>query len=124
MQFRPRRFESCVIMGRQKADIDPKLVEGMASVGATNTEIANFLEVDEGTIRKRFSEVLLKARSNLKIRLRRKQIELALAGDKTMLIWLGKQYLDQKEKSDMTSGDEPMATSVKVRLVGADDDGD
>lgn len=30
--------------------------------------------------------------------LRQKQMEVAIDGDKTMLVWLGKQYLDQSEK--------------------------
>jgi hypothetical protein len=29
--------------------------------------------------------------------LRAKQFQVAMAGDKTMLVWLGKQYLDQKD---------------------------
>ena len=38
---------------------------------------------------------MTKGRATLKRRLRRKQLELALEGDKTMLIWLGKQMLGQ-----------------------------
>jgi len=34
--------------------------------------------------------------------LKRKQVEVALAGNTTMLIWLGKQYLDQSDKVDNT----------------------
>lgn len=32
--------------------------------------------------------------------LRRKQIDVALGGNTVMLIWLGKQYLDQADKLD------------------------
>lgn len=34
------------------------------------------------------------------VSLRRKQMEMALAGDRTMLVWLGKQYLGQADKMD------------------------
>jgi transcription initiation factor TFIIIB Brf1 subunit/transcription initiation factor TFIIB len=97
------------------------VVEGMASVGATNTEIADVLGVDEGTIRKRFPETLDKARAGLKVRLRRKQIELALEGNPTMLVWLGKQILKQTERVDTTSGDMPLPTTARVILVRPED---
>jgi hypothetical protein len=107
-----------------KLDIDSKLVEGMASVGATNVEIAAFVGCSEATIRQRFEKELAKARSGLKVKLRKKQMEVALAGNVSMLIWLGKQLLGQKEKSDVTSDDQPMASSVKVHLVRPANDKD
>lgn len=77
--------------------IDLTVVEGMASVGATNCEIADFLGVSEALIRKKCEVTLTKARANVRIRLRQAQIKTALGGNPTMLIWLGKQMLDQKE---------------------------
>ena len=44
-----------------------------------------------------FEEAFEKFSTNGKISLRRKQMELALAGDKSMLIWLGKQQLGQTD---------------------------
>jgi len=38
-----------------------------------------------------------------KLALKRKQIEMALDGDRTMLIWLGKQLLGQTEKIEQTA---------------------
>lgn len=90
--------------GRQ-AKIDVKLVEGMASVGATNCEIADFCGVAEGTIRKRCGPLLLKARASLKTRLRRAQITAALDRNPALLIWLGKQMLGQVEKHEVTGTD-------------------
>lgn len=104
-------------MGRPKIEIDEKLVEGMASVGATNTEIAQFVGASEATIRARFKDTLARARAGLKVKLRRKQIEMALEGNATMLVWLGKQMLGQKERTDMTSGDRPVPSRVRVDLV-------
>lgn len=78
------------------------------------SEIASWFECCEDTIEtavKReqgmsFSEYFAQKRGKGKISLRRKQMELALAGDKVMLIWLGKQYLDQVDKQDLRhSGD-------------------
>jgi len=38
-----------------------------------------------------------------KMAIKRKQIEMALSGDRTMLIWLGKQLLGQTEKIEQTA---------------------
>lgn len=45
-----------------------------------------------------FAEVFRQKASNGKISLRRKMYEMARAGDKTMLIWLSKQYMGMSEK--------------------------
>ena len=37
--------------------------------------------------------------------MRRKQFEVANNGSVPMLIWLGKQYLDQKDKQEVTGAD-------------------
>jgi hypothetical protein len=42
-----------------------------------------------------------KGRSILKMSLRREQVRLAKQGDRTMLIWLGKQYLGQSERHEV-----------------------
>jgi hypothetical protein len=86
----------------RQTPIDRKVVEGMASVGATNCEIADFLGVSEALVRKRCQDELTKARASLRTRLRQAQIKAALAGNPAMLIWLGKQMLEQRDKQDVT----------------------
>lgn len=49
-----------------------------------------------------FAEYSDQKRAKGKLSLRRKQFQLALSGDRTMLIWLGKQYLGQVDKSELT----------------------
>jgi hypothetical protein len=90
--------------GRPEKEIDPRVVEGMAGVGATLGEIAEFLEVSHDTIERRFALILRKAKAGQKIRLRRAQMSSALgdpargiAGNVSMQIWLGKQVLGQTE---------------------------
>lgn len=85
-------------MARPKIDIDPDKVEDLASYGCTNVEIAAFFGCDESVIRSRFPESLTKGRESGKIRLRQKQMKVALAGNVSMLIWLGKQMLGQSDQ--------------------------
>lgn len=87
-------------MARPKLEIDPKTIIGFARLGATNVEIADHFNCDEGTIRKRFSDILTKERASRKIKLREMQWKLAEKGNLGMLIWLGKQELGQVEKID------------------------
>jgi hypothetical protein len=82
-------------------DIDPQQVEKLASRFWHNTEIAEFFGVDEGTIRKKFSDTLRKGREIGKGKLRDAQLAAAFKGSAAMLIWLGKQYLQQTEKVEV-----------------------
>jgi hypothetical protein len=104
--------------GRKPLAINAKVVEGMARVGATDTEIAAFLRCSVDTITRRFAEILDKSRGSMKISLRRLQWAAAKRGDRTMLIWLGKQYLAQSDKQELTGkGGEPIAHAVTVTFV-------
>jgi hypothetical protein len=77
-------------------------IESLAKCGLTNKEIAESLGYDENTLKRNFEIFLTKGRANLKERLRKKQIEVALDGNVVMLIWLGKQYLGQADKIEET----------------------
>lgn len=77
--------------------IDEKVVEAMAFGGALNIEIADYLSISVDTLTRRCNNLLVKARAHAKIKLRQRQMAAAMAGDKTMLVWLGKVVLGQKE---------------------------
>lgn len=87
--------------GRPKLKIDAKQVETLASYGCTNTEIAAFIGCGRTTITKRFSRYIAKGKEQGKIRLRQKQFDVAMKGNVSMLIWLGKQMLGQLDKQDI-----------------------
>ena len=107
--------------GRKLLPIDPKVVEGMAAVAATDQEIADFVGCTEGTIRKRFSGILTKARSGMRTRLRQAQYKAAIGGNSTMLIWLGKQMLGQTDQQDYRhSGPDGKPISITVTHVVVD----
>lgn len=98
--------------GRKPLPIDPKVVEGMAGVGATDKEIGDFVGCNGDTIGRRFADVLTKSRSGMRTRLRQAQFKAAIGGNPAMLIWLGKQMLEQKDRTDLTSGDNPLLPQV------------
>jgi len=92
-----------------------KQVEKLASYGLTNKEIAETLGYDDSTLKRKFEKNLIKGKANLKERLKRKQIAVAMQGNVSMLIWLGKQYLDQSEKVVETGDYQIM---IKRKQVG------
>ena len=87
-------------------------------------EIASFFEVSEDTIERRvkethgvtFAEHYKTLSGGGKISLRRKQMDVALSGNVSMLIWLGKQYLGQKDK---TETDTKITTDLGERVARA-----
>ena len=85
--------------GRPPADVDPDKVYELAKIHCTMPEMVAILGIGEDTLRRRFAGVIEKGRSEGKSSLRRTQWKAAEAGNTTMLIWLGKQLLDQTDKS-------------------------
>jgi hypothetical protein len=100
-------------MARPKLQIDPKLVQDLAALGCKTTEIAVVVGCSTDTLEGRFSAELAKGRENLRISLRRWQLESAKKGNVAMLIWLGKQMLGQTEKVEQTSNISVQSISPK-----------
>ena len=98
----------------KKYNIDTKQVEQLASFGCTNTEIASFFGCDESLIRKSYSQYIAKGKDSGKIRLRQYQWAAAKKGNVAMLIWLGKQMLNQTDKQEITTTELPEGFSVEL----------
>jgi hypothetical protein len=85
-------------MARPRKKIDTQLVETLASYGLTIDEISEAVNCAASTLKLRFSACLRKGWSGLKTSLKREQVAKALTGNVPMLIWLGKQYLNQRDR--------------------------
>jgi hypothetical protein len=85
----------------KKYNVDVVEVEKLASYGCTTREIADFFGCPENVISGRYKEFTTKGRNSLKKRLRMLQIQAAQKGNVTMLIWLGKNYLEQSDKNEL-----------------------
>lgn len=86
-------------VGRPKKQIDYELVERMAEMFCTETEISYALDISVRTLQKddEFLRIYKSGLNKGKVSLRRKQFNLAEKSHQ-MAIWLGKQYLDQTDK--------------------------
>lgn len=100
-------------MARPRKEIDKKQFENLCGLQCTREEICGFFEVSEKTLdawckrtyKQSFSLVFAQKRGKGKISLRRSQFRLA-EKNANMAIWLGKQYLDQKENIDIKAQEE------------------
>ena len=119
-------------LGRPPKEFSEKDIEQikvLARCHCPDSEIAAFVGCSEMTIRRHFDTLLKESREAGKANLRAKQYQLAMNGDKALLIWVGKQILGQREPSlqiDLNRiPDEQLAEIVRIRvklLEGKKDD--
>lgn len=84
-------------VGRPKIEIDEDLLLKLATIHCTMKEMVDILGVSEDTLKRNFAGIIDKGKAEGKTRLRRKQMEVALEGNPTMLIFLGKAMLGQSD---------------------------
>ena len=81
-----------------------KTLRGLGKINATHVEAADVLGVSRETLErflgkeKKAAQAFETGKSDGRISLRRAQFKAALAGNPTMLIWMGKQFLGQRDK--------------------------
>lgn len=134
--------------GRPKIDINWKLVNNMCAIMCTQDEIASVLGVSTDTLNRRikeeyglgFADYYKKESSSGKMSLRRMQFNRAMGdrktkadsdgnivetnewannGSVTMLIWLGKQWLNQTDKTQVDLDAEVELSEVATALMGS-----
>ena len=101
--------------GRPKKEIDYVAVEKLANIQCTQEEIASFLGISSRTLLRdeKFKELFTKGRENGKMSLRRIQWKHA-EKSVPMAIWLGKQYLGQKDVIEASTTGE-----TKINIVNS-----
>jgi hypothetical protein len=108
--------------GRPPVDVDMNVLEALAWAGCTNIEIAARFGVSERTIEMRrreagFRAVMERGVARGNISLRQKQMSEALRGNTTMLIWMGKQRLGQKDKTELSGEVKTTPPKIHVHFV-------
>lgn len=111
-------------MARPRKEIDQKQFENLCGLQCTLDEICGWFDVTDKTLDgwcKRtygasFSEVFKQKRGTGKISLRRAQFRLA-EKNANMAIWLGKQYLGQKDEVHMQTVDDKRVDELSKSLM-------
>ena len=104
--------------GRPKVKVDAKKVKALAAIGCTQDEIATIVGCSVRTLQRNFVAAIKSGSDMVRVSIRRHQLKLALSangtpGKSTMLIWLGKQYLSQRNNQDVEhTGDVCVVTQI------------
>ena len=99
-------------MASPRKEINQAEVENLCGLQGSNEEVCGWFSITDKTLDawarrtydESYSEVYNKKRSTGKISLRRAQFRLA-EKNATMAIWLGKQYLGQRDKYEVETTD-------------------
>ena len=115
--------------GRPPTVIDLDQVFSLATIGCTQVEIYSVLKINKETWRTAkkhnpiIQETLNAGVNEGNASLRKKQIQVAMQGNPQMLVWLGKNKLNQSDKSiqhiELSQGE-----TFKQALLGNDSDED
>jgi hypothetical protein len=89
-------------------DVPLEMIERLAAICCTMNEIASVTGLSVDTLERRFAEIIKNGRNIGKASLRREQFRMALSGNPTMLVWLGKQILGQKDKVEISDAIEEL----------------
>lgn len=99
-------------------------IKKLASIACTLDEIAYVTKFSREYLIRHCRDIIREGAMVRNVSLRRKQMKMAMDGDKTMLIWLGKQLLDQTDRlrTDGTNLDEVKAPiELHINFVEAKD---
>ncbi len=120
--------------GRPRKEINEKLFENLCAIQCTEKEICAVLGCCEDTLnawckrtyKMTFSDTYKSKKMLGKSSLRRTQFRLA-EKSASMAIWLGKQYLDQKDAGEVTLladkvKDDALSESLRALAEGLNDD--
>lgn len=114
-----------------KVEVDLQELHKLGGLHATYDEVAAWFQIAPRTVRNRmvsndqydfqgrrltFREIFDEGKAKGNVSLRRKQMELALSGDRVMLIWLGKQILGQRDAVETRLAD-PDGSPFTIRIV-------
>jgi len=108
--------------GRPKKEITKDIFEELCNIQCTKDEIASVFRCNESTISRfcyreydeSFAEVYKKLSEDGKTSLRRTQFHLAQKNT-AMAIWLGKQYLGQSDRQEVTNITPD--TEIKIEII-------
>ena len=122
--------EGAISMPRPKTEINKNVFENLCGLQCTQQEIADAFDTSPDTVArwckrtygKSFAEVFAQKRGKGRISLRRAQWKLA-EKSATMAIFLGKNYLGQRDNVDVTVADaKGIALDELEKMVIEDDE--
>ena len=102
--------------GRPKICLDLEILKNLASIGCPDYEIAGVMGVSARTLQRNYAEIIYQYKEKGKASLRKKMWDKAVKKDNTnMQIWLSKNYLNMKERTQTESINEPLPLIIDAK---------
>lgn len=108
--------------GRPKIIVDLEILKNLASIGCPDYEIASVLNISARTLKRNYAEIVDQFREKGKASLRKKMWDKAIKKDNTnMQIWLSKNYLGMKDRTQTESITEPLPLIIDAKAEEVED---
>lgn len=129
MRILKKEFVAKNRVGRPSIEINEESFEKLCEMLCTLDEIAGFFNCSSDTIERwckthyemEFRKIFSIKSASGKISIRRRQFEMAMEGNVTMLVWLGKQLLGQRDQVQSKIEIEHVKDQEKLKELPADD---
>ena len=107
--------------GRPKIIVDTEILKNLASIGCPTYEIASVMGVSARTLKRNYADIIEQFREKGKASLRKKMWDKAVKKDNTnMQIWLSKNYLGMKDRTQTESIVEPLPLIIDAKAEEID----
>ncbi len=108
-------------MGRPKKELDKEIIANLSQIGCTQEEISSVIGISARTLQRRFADLIKDNKNKGKASLRKKMFDKAIKKDDThMQIWLSKNYLNMKDRTQTESINEPLPLIIDARAEDID----
>ena len=102
--------------GRPRIIVDLEILKNLASIGCPTYEIASVMGVSARTLKRNYADIIEQFREKGKASLRKKMWDKAVKKDNTnMQIWLSKNYLGMKDRTQTESVVEPLPLIIDAK---------
>jgi len=109
-------------VGRPRIVIDIEILKNLASIGCPDYEIASVLNISAKTLKRNYADIIEQFKEKGKASLRKKMWDKAVKKDNThMQIWLSKNYLGMKDRTQTESIVEPLPLIIDAKAEEIED---
>ena len=108
--------------GRPRIVVDIEILKNLASIGCPDYEIASVLNISAKTLKRNYADIVEQFKEKGKASLRKKMWDKAVKKDNThMQIWLSKNYLGMKDRTQTESIVEPLPLIIDAKVEEIED---
>jgi len=109
-------------IGRPKKELDKDVIAKLSQIGCTQEEIGSCVGISARTLQRRYADLVKENKNIGKASLRKKMWDKAVKKDNThMQIWLSKNYLGMKDRTQTESIVEPLPLIIDAKAEEIED---